>query len=184
MTAGTSDDPSALILRDCISLPLGVVSLSERFGSEIMTPDAYEEIIGEVVSGLHEFDKRNGIGDVISRGDSQILGCSGTVTTLAGVHKGLPRYDRSVIDGSYLPVGIARDVCRDLLGMTFDQRVAQPCIGRERAGLVVSGAAILEGLLQLWPGEAVRVADRGVREGILLEMMQTDRALRTAVGTA
>lgn len=184
MTAGTGDDADTLVMRDCVSLPLGVVGLSEKYGSDIMTIAAYEEIISDVVSGLLAFDRLHGISDVIARGDSQILGCSGTVTTLAGVHRGLPRYDRSIIDGSYLPAEIARDVCRDLLEMTFDERVAQPCIGRERAGLVVSGAAILEGLLQLWPGESVRVADRGVREGILLEMMQTDRAMQATVGTA
>lgn len=177
-------EADSLELRECISLPLGVVGLSEKYGSGMMTVEAYEEIISDVMSGLAAFDRRNDISATIARGDSQILGCSGTVTTLAGVHRGLPRYDRSQIDGCFLPVEIAQRVCRDLLEMTFDERAAEPCIGRERAGLVVSGSAILEGLLQLWPGEVVRVADRGVREGILLEMMQTDRALRTTVGTA
>lgn len=172
-----------LKMQDCISLPLGVVGLSERFGPDSMCAGGYEQIIGEVTRGLAAFDERNGIGKAIASGRGQILGCSGTVTTLAGVHQGLPRYDRSVIDGCHLPAAVARQVCQALLGMSYDQRAAQPCIGRDRADLVLSGSAILEGILQIWPGETVRVADRGVREGILLEMMQSDRDMQAELGT-
>lgn len=173
-----------LELRDCISLPYGVVGLSERYGGDDMPEEAYQEIVDTVIASLAAFDKRNGIASTIASGSSQTLGCSGTVTTLAGVHCGLARYDRSVIDGSILPAEVGIDLCRSLLNMSYDQRVNQPCIGRDRASLVLAGSAIFEGIINFWPSDGVRVADRGVREGILLEMMQSDQIWQNGVATA
>ena len=106
-----------------------------------------------------------------------LLGTSGTVTTVAGIHCGLPRYDRNRVDGCWLNVGEVRQVTDGLLGRTYEQRVAEPCIGRERADLVLAGCAILEAMLRMWPCERLRVADRGLREGILTTLMAEDGVL-------
>jgi len=102
----------------------------------------------------------------------QMLGSSGTVTTLAGVQLGLARYDRTYVDGTYLAFADIDRVSRGLAAMTGPERAAQPCIGRERADLVVAGCAILAAICRTWPVGSLRVADRGVREGILFGLMR------------
>jgi exopolyphosphatase/guanosine-5'-triphosphate,3'-diphosphate pyrophosphatase len=123
------------------------------------------------MSALDSFEGRHDIGPKVARGMVQMLGTSGTVTTLAGVHLGLERYQRAVIDGYTLDFGAITSVSRRLAGMDCDDRAALPCIGRERADLVVAGCAILEAICRLWPVGRVRVADRGLREGILFRLM-------------
>jgi exopolyphosphatase/guanosine-5'-triphosphate,3'-diphosphate pyrophosphatase len=108
-----------------------------------------------------------------------MLGTSGTVTTLAGIHLGLPRYDRRRVDGTWLSGERVAALVADLVGMDYAARVANPCIGRERAGLVLAGYAILEAIRRRWPCERLRVADRGLREGVLVEMMAEDGVWRT-----
>ena len=101
-----------------------------------------------------------------------MLGASGTVTTLAGVYLDLPRYDRSVVDGATLDFDEVMQVSERLRRMACEERAAHPCIGIERAKLVVAGCAVLEAIMRRWTVGRIRVADRGVREGILLEMMR------------
>ncbi|MEL0021246.1 MAG: hypothetical protein VW709_15330, partial [Rickettsiales bacterium] len=108
----------------------------------------------------------------VRRGDVQMLGASGTVTTLAGVYLDLPRYDRSVVDGATLEFDEVQQVSERLRRMACEERAAHPCIGAERAKLVVAGCAVLEAIMQRWSVGRIRVADRGVREGILHELMQ------------
>ena len=98
--------------------------------------------------------------------------------TLAGVHLGLPRYDRSRVDGCWLGARQARSVIADLLSRSFAERVAQPCIGPTLAEFVLGGCAILEAMLRTWPCERLRVADRGLREGILATLMAEDGVYR------
>jgi exopolyphosphatase/guanosine-5'-triphosphate,3'-diphosphate pyrophosphatase len=86
----------------------------------------------------------------------------------------LPRYDRRRVDGCWLNVADARAITYDLLARSYEERVAEPCIGRERADLVLAGCAILEALLRMWPADRLRVADRGLREGILATLMAGD----------
>lgn len=155
-----------------ISLPCGVVTLAERYGGIDVSADLYERMIGEVATVLRQFDADHGLGGVLSRDRVQMLGTSGTVTTLAGVHLGLPRYDRSRVDGLWLSFDHAFDVSERIRAMSYDARAANPCIGRERADLVVAGCAILAAICRTWPVGRLRVADRGVREGLLLAMMQ------------
>jgi len=100
-----------------------------------------------------------------------LLGTSGTVTTLAGIHLNLARYNRALIDGCYLEFPAIRAVSQQLAAMTCEERTANPCIGPDRADLVLAGAAILQAVQELWPCSRVRVADRGLREGILLSLM-------------
>ena len=101
----------------------------------------------------------------------QLVGTSGTITTLAAVHLDLRRYDRRRIDGLVLDLGAIGRVSEQLRGMTNAARAAHPCIGPGRADLVVAGCAILEAVLRTWPASVLRVADRGLREGILHGLM-------------
>jgi exopolyphosphatase/guanosine-5'-triphosphate,3'-diphosphate pyrophosphatase len=158
-------------LLDQISIPCGVVALSERFGGERVPPSAYAAMIAHVAERLSGFEARNRIRDAVDRGLVQMLGTSGTVTTLAGINMGLPRYDRARVDGSHLDTADARRVTRELLALDLAERAAHPCIGPERADLVLAGCAVLEAIVDLWPVRRLRIADRGLREGILWELM-------------
>jgi exopolyphosphatase / guanosine-5'-triphosphate,3'-diphosphate pyrophosphatase len=100
-----------------------------------------------------------------------LLGTSGTVTTLASVHLGLASYDRRMIDGLSVPSANMRSISRNLAGLSIPDRAQYPCIGQERADLVVAGCAILEAILDIWPAQNVSVADRGIREGILRQLI-------------
>ena len=117
------------------------------------------------------FGIRNGIGEIISSQDAQILGTSGTVTTLAALHLGLSRYDRAKVDGAQMTVGQIAAVTENLGNMSKSERARHPCIGTGRADLVLAGCAILEAMSKTWDFKQLRVADRGVREGVLLDMM-------------
>ena len=155
------------------SIPLGVVTLAERHGAGRISPDVYEAMVNETQNRLMAFEAAETLGPAIAAGEVQMLGTSGTVTTLSGVHLDLPRYDRSRVDGSYLDFLTIDKVSADLAAMEWDQRAAIPCIGRERADLVVAGCAILAAICRLWPVGRLRVADRGVREGILFSLLTT-----------
>ena len=109
-----------------------------------------------------------------------MLGTSGTVTTVAGVHLDLPRYDRRRVDGLWMEHDEITRVVDRLIDMTYEQRAANPCIGNERADLVLAGCAILEAIRRAFPCPRLRVADRGLREGILVEMMRADGAWGTS----
>jgi exopolyphosphatase/guanosine-5'-triphosphate,3'-diphosphate pyrophosphatase len=105
-----------------------------------------------------------------------MLGTSGTVTTIAGIHLGLRRYERAKIDGVWLDLAAALAVTDRLAGLDYDARVAEPCVGTDRADLVLSGCAIFSAIAKLWPCERLRVADRGLREGILLALMSQEQS--------
>jgi exopolyphosphatase/guanosine-5'-triphosphate,3'-diphosphate pyrophosphatase len=160
---------------DTLSIPLGVVNLTERYGGSRIAPEVYRAMVEEVAGRLRGFADANGIDRRVAAGAVQMLGTSGTVTTLAGVHLDLPRYNRSVVDGCYLDFAAIREVSRRLAAMTCEERTANPCIGPERADLVVAGCAILEAICGLWPVGRLRVADRGVREGILAGLIHANR---------
>ena len=104
----------------------------------------------------------------------RLLGTSGTVTTLASVHLALPSYDRRAVDGLHMPTGDMRRISTMIAELDFGGRSNLPCIGAERADLVVAGCAILEAILDIWPAENLGVADRGIREGILRSLMARD----------
>ena len=110
----------------------------------------------------------------LGKDDIRLMGTSGTVTTLASVHLALPSYDRRAVDGLLMPAAAMREISATLSGMSHDERARFPCIGHERADLVVAGCAILEAIMDIWPAETLRVADRGIREGILRSLMARD----------
>ncbi len=161
------------------SLPIGVVTLAERFGGRHVTPDDFEAMVAETQTRLAPFEAQHGLTARLAGRRVHMLGTSGTVTTVAGIHLGLQRYDRNRVDGCWLDVRDVRAVTDDLIARTYEERVAEPCIGRDRADLVLAGCAILEAVLRLWPCERLRVADRGLREGILTMLMSEDGVLRS-----
>lgn len=156
------------------SLPIGVVSLAERHGGRDVTPESYEAMVADVMAGIQAFERQHRFAGRIASKRAHFLGTSGTVTTISGIHLKLPMYDRSRVDGCWLNARDVRTVSNDLIAMTYAERVAQPCIGHERADLVLAGCAILEALLRIWPCQRLRVADRGLREGILATLMAED----------
>ena len=153
------------------SLPVGVVSLAERFGGRDVTRQVFNAMVDEVGGMLSVFDGRDRLNHLTSGPRFHLLGTSGTVTTLAGVHLGLERYDRRRVDGLWMDRPNVDLMIEKLLGWDFHARVANPCIGADRADLVLAGCAILEAIRSVWPSERLRVADRGLREGILSELM-------------
>ena len=159
---------------DWHSAPWGVVSLTESLGAGKEAPTtsgAYARMRACVTESFAPFAKRLPQTDEPRR----LLGTSGTVTTLASVHLGLASYDRSQIDGLIVPAEAMLAVSQRLAGMSLAERGTVPCIGSERADLVVAGCAILETILALWPAERLGVADRGIREGILRRLMAGTR---------
>jgi exopolyphosphatase/guanosine-5'-triphosphate,3'-diphosphate pyrophosphatase len=163
-------------LVDEISVPHGVVGLAEQYGGDRVPEGTYRAMVAEVGTALAEFGERNGIRAAALAGRMQMLGTSGTVTTLAGIHLGLRRYERALIDGTYLEIRHARAVTRRLLDLDCAGRAAYPCIGHDRADLVVAGCAILDAITEAWPVDRLRIADRGLREGILSDLIAAGHA--------
>jgi exopolyphosphatase/guanosine-5'-triphosphate,3'-diphosphate pyrophosphatase len=153
------------------SLPVGVVTLAERYGGKIVTREIYDAMIEEVARLVQKFKDAQ----ACRLDDVHMLGTSGTVTTIAGVYLRLKRYDRRRVDGCWLSDEQISTVVAELMAMSFDERAANPCIGAERADLVLAGCAILDAIRRAFPCPRLRVADRGLREGMLVEMMREDR---------
>jgi exopolyphosphatase/guanosine-5'-triphosphate,3'-diphosphate pyrophosphatase len=156
------------------SAPWGVVSLTESEGKEALEgPDrllAYKRMRERARRAFYNFstmlpEDKEGI---------RLLGTSGTVTTLASVHLALPSYDRRAVDGLHVPIEAMQDISAMIAGMDYRERSGLPCIGSERADLVVAGCAILEAIMEIWPAKNLGVADRGIREGILRSLMARD----------
>jgi exopolyphosphatase/guanosine-5'-triphosphate,3'-diphosphate pyrophosphatase len=150
------------------SLPVGVVTLAERYGGTVVSRETYDAMVEEVATFVEKFAAVH-CSDLAG---FHMLGTSGTVTTIAGVFLRLRRYDRRRVDGCWLSDGQISRVVDELMAMSFEERAANPCIGAERADLVLAGCAILEAICRLWPVGRLRVADRGIREGILLGLVQ------------
>jgi exopolyphosphatase/guanosine-5'-triphosphate,3'-diphosphate pyrophosphatase len=156
------------------SAPWGVVSLTESEGREAIDGKdrlaAYKRMRERVRHAFARF------ADMLPepRDDIRLLGTSGTVTTLASVHLALPSYDRRAVDGLQVPIDAMQKISTMIAGMDYEERAALPCIGRDRADLVVAGCAILEAILEIWPAHTLGVADRGIREGILRSLMARD----------
>ncbi len=158
------------------SVPVGVVTMAERYGSDRVPAADYRHMVEETTELLRPFEDAERIGRDIEARQVQMVGTSGTVTTLASVHLRLRRYSRLRVDGSYLGFDDIRAVSEEIAQLDLSRRAAMPCIGPQRADLVVGGIAILEAICRLWPVGRLRVADRGLREGILNELMGRTRA--------
>lgn len=173
------DDP---VILDWQSIPWGVVSLteSERHDSEDSTARAaaYAAMRERVRIAIQSFGAR--VADRVNGGPLRLLGTSGTVTTLASLYLDLPAYDRAQVDGLTVASQDMRAVCARLADMAVSERERLACVGRERADLVVSGCAILEEIIDIWPAQTLNVADRGIREGVLRQLMRQHAAVTPA----
>lgn len=157
------------------SLPAGVVTLSERVGGGRNVSEEIYDAMKEVVNGYLQPFIAQVKGSVNADGvPGHLLGTSGTVTTIAGVHLELRSYDRAKVDGSWLSDREVRQVVDRLRTMSYEERTQNGCIGRERADLVLAGCAILDEIHHAFPAKRIRVADRGLREGILSELIKED----------
>jgi exopolyphosphatase/guanosine-5'-triphosphate,3'-diphosphate pyrophosphatase len=165
----SNEEPVVLAM---LSLPIGVVTLSEQYANSTIKIDQYEEIIANVDQRLALFDQEYGISNYLSSNKVQMLGTSGTVTTLGGIYLNLPQYDRSKVDGLDMCVEAISAISVGLVKMNREELVEKMCVGEKRADLVVMGCAILEAICRRWPSATIRVADRGIREGLLRELMR------------
>ena len=156
---------------DVLSLPFGVLTLSENYDARGRFADFYEKVVLKITGYLQPFSKKNNIGENIRTKNVQMLGIAGTVTTLSAIHLELPYYMRSKIDGIKIGFDELSRVSKLLFGLGYEARVSLPCIGKERAKLILPGCAILEAICASWPVGNIRIADRGLREGILTELM-------------
>lgn len=156
------------------SLPLGVVTLADRFGGRDVSAACFEAMVDFVSKTMSDFMAQ--AQDKARCTRFHLLGTSGTVTTVAGVYLGLQRYDRRRIDGLWMSHDEVTAAVQSLRDMPFEARVTHGCIGADRADLVLAGCAILEAIRRAFPCERLRIADRGLREGILLKMMIRDNA--------
>lgn len=158
---------------DWISLPLGVVTLAETLRRASSLHSALQQIRHEVAKELKKFCDRAFIYPHIRKRNIQLIGTSGTLTTLAAIYMNLDRYDRNQVNGLYLTSEMIYKTIAGLYAMTPEERLLHPCIGPMRTDLVMGGVAIFEGIYDVFPIDRVRVADRGVREGLLVDLMQT-----------
>ena len=172
---GASLALTSLALIGTMSLPVGVVTLAERFGSRGFEPGAYETMVSHVAERLAVFEQVHCIRHEVQLGGVRLLGTSGTVTTLAGVALGLARYRRPLVDGTVLPLHAARQALQTLRDLGRAGLAEHPCVGPDRAEFVLPGCAIFDAIQRLWPAPEVIVADRGLREGMLLRMMRDGR---------
>jgi len=159
-------------IRDWLSLQQGVMNLSEKFGGNAFAEVYFDEMVNSLVKQLGAFDRKNKIGDAIGGNAAQLLSTSGTVTTLAAIHLKLPRYERAKVDGLHIELTHLREATRYILSMRSADRFNHPCIGPDRSDYIISGCAIFEAVCRLWPFTHITIADRGVREGIIISLMQ------------
>jgi exopolyphosphatase/guanosine-5'-triphosphate,3'-diphosphate pyrophosphatase len=159
-------------IRAWLSMPVGVVTLAEHF-PEVRPGhhDWYRRMVEDVKARIEAFTHAEPLREVFASGRAHLVGTSGAITSLAGIHLNLARYDRAQVDGLWLTHRECEATAERLLSLDPAQRATQPCIGPDRADLVLAGAAILQAVQELWPCERVRVADRGLREGVLLSLM-------------
>ena len=161
-----------LPIKAWLSIPIGVVTLAERFPEGAGDGIAWFRAMVEAMKGpIAAFRRAEDFRGIFAAGRAHLVGTSGAITSLAGVHLGLARYDRGRVDGLWMTRSECDAVTGRLAALTVGERAEQPCIGPDRADLVMAGAAILTAVQELWPCERVRVADRGLREGLLLSLM-------------
>jgi exopolyphosphatase/guanosine-5'-triphosphate,3'-diphosphate pyrophosphatase len=163
-------DPPILSWGTC---PIGVVTLSDDDGEPERGDKLawYDALVTRLASTIAEVGDSQHLRPAFAAGRGHVIGTSGTVTSLAGVFLNLPRYTRARVDGMWFDVKDCRATIARLLSQTREQRAENACIGKDRADLVVIGGAILDAVLRVWPVDRIRVADRGLREGVLMRLM-------------
>lgn len=166
----------AFVLEGWMSAPVGVVTLAERHPEPAAGLDGwYEAMVADMGAAIAEAPVDPSLRELFVSGRAHMVGTSGAITSLAGIHLGLRRYQRNLVDGLWMTRGDCEAAAMTLRRLGAEGRAAEPCIGPDRADLVLAGAAIMEAVQRAWPSERVRVADRGLREGLLLQQMREDR---------
>jgi len=161
-----------LPIKAWVSTPVGVVTLAERFPEPDPPTEAwFRDMVEHVKGHLCAFTSAEEFRDIFAEGRAHLIGTSGAITSLAGLHLGLRRYERAKVDGLWLERKDCEKATDRLMALGAKARAGEPCIGPDRADLVLAGAAILQAVQELWPCDRVRVADRGLREGLLLSLM-------------
>lgn len=160
------------LIQDWLSVPYGVMNMSEQFGGPAFTEMYFEEIVSKICVMLAPLERENQIATRMWKEDVQMLSTSGTVTTLAAIHLDLPHYDRAKIDGLKLSISDIRGATQTLMRMSPNARAAHPCIGASRTDFILSGCAIFEAIARVFPIDKITIADRGVREGIIVSLMR------------
>ena len=172
---GKSRHPARLPIHAWTSIPVGVVTLADDFPESAFgrgdRAQWYRAMVDSVKQRLAAVSYADRLRPVFAAGEAHLVGTSGAITSLAGLHLGLPRYERARVDGLWMSRAECEQAADHLLTLDRDGRAAEPCIGPDRADLVLAGAAILQAVQELWPCAAVRVADRGLREGLLMSLM-------------
>lgn len=169
---GLRKDPASHPILDWLSIGFGVMNLADKFGGSDFAEMAFDDMVSFLQEKLSQFDMANRISETIGDSSVQLLSTSGTVTTLAAIHLDLPRYDRSRIDGITCKISDIRATVQKLLAMRPSGRFNHPCIGPDRADFIISGCAIFEAISSMWPAGSITIADRGVREGIILSLLK------------
>ena len=168
--------PWRLPIRAWMSMPVGVVTLAEEFPEDGKDQRAWFRAMVEFVKArIEPFAHAEPLRETFSSGRAHLVGTSGAITSLAGLHLNLERYDRARVDGLWMSRDDCEAAANRLLALTQEERAGQPCIGPDRADLVLAGAAILQAVQELWPCARVRVADRGLREGLLMSLMSDQK---------
>ena len=162
---------------DTISMPLGVVSLTDTVGLENLQDKEFRISVNFIKQQFIDFEKRNAIADTITGGRVQTLGTSGTITTICAIHKDLYRYNRMLVDGERLHMDDTLHICDSLRQLDLQARIKHPCLGQERAPLMVAGCIILTAICEQWPTGEIRIADRSLREGILYDLLDESQPL-------
>lgn len=172
-------NPQRLPIRAWLSMPVGVVNLAETYPEDVENTEVwFRAMVDDVKARIADFPHAEKMRPAFENGRTQLVGTSGAITSLAGVHLGLRRYDRNQVDGLWLTDDECLAVTERLLSLSPEQRAKEPCIGPDRADLVLAGAAILRAVQESWPCSRARVADRGLREGILLSLMSPKKRRR------
>ena len=169
------DEHSAPQLCGYVSLPVGVATLADRFGTAGFDPDGFAAMMEDVIARLLPFEQVHRISQEIRQGGVRLLGTSGTVTTLAGIVLALKQYSRPAVDGLVLSRDAAMSALNELRAMGPQALSEHPCVGPDRVNFVLPGCAIFQAIQTLWPAPEVVVADRGLREGLLMRLIRADR---------
>ncbi len=164
-------DSGRTFIEGFVSLPYGVVTVSEAFPGKDMTNLAYNTIVERTQKILQEFEDKYNISEAVRKQEIQIIGTSGTVTVLGAVHLNLPRYNRAAVDGLAMSGDEVNKVISKIKKLGYEGRCRHSCIGKQKADLTIAGCTIIEALTTFWPVSEITIADRGIREGILLDMM-------------
>lgn len=159
------------------SLPVGVVTLSELVPEHDNRDVWYTDMKDKVRGAIQEQGCQTRFTKAFRDGRGHLIGTSGTITSLAGIHLKLPYYQREKVDGLWLRSIDAVRIARDMASKSPKERAKEPCVGEDRARLLVAGCAITDVICEMWPSKMIRVADRGLREGMLMGLMQQSQKI-------